>query len=84
MIISFDQVAFQDYNEWATIDRKVFKRIGDLIRDICRDPFKGIGKPEPLKHNFAGYWSRRITNEHRLVYKYTNEAVYIVSCKFHY
>ena len=84
MIISFDPRAFQDYNEWAAVDSKIFKRIGDLIRDVCRDPFKGIGKPEPLKHNFAGYWSRRITNEHRLVYKYTNETVYIVSCKFHY
>ena len=75
MIISFDPTAFQDYNEWAAVDSKIFKRIGDLIRDVCR---------EPLKHNFAGYWSRRITNEHRLVYKYTNETVYIVSCKFHY
>ena len=84
MIISFDSVAFQDYNEWAAVDSKVFDRIGALIKDIRREPFKGIGKPEPLKHNFAGYWSRRITNEHRLVYKYTKEAIYILSCKFHY
>lgn len=84
MIISFDSVAFQDYNEWATIDHKIFLRIGELIKDITRDPFKGIGKPEPLKHNLTGFWSRRITNEHRLVYKYTKETIYIISCKYHY
>ncbi len=75
MIISFDAVAFQDYNEWATVDHKIFLRIGELIKDIARDPFKGIGKPEPLKHNLAGFWSRRITSEHRLVYKYTKETI---------
>ena len=84
MIISFDIVAFQDYNEWAATDKTVFERIGALIRDISRDPFKGIGKPEPLKHNLAGYWSRRINNEHRLIYKYTKDNLYILSCKFHY
>jgi toxin YoeB len=84
VIISFDPVAFLDYNSWAAEDSKVSRRIGELIRDICRDPFKGLGKPEPLKQNLAGYWSRRITDEHRPVYKYTDKAVYIVSCKFHY
>lgn len=84
MIISFDTEAFKDYNEWAAIDYKIFQRIGELIKDISRDPFKGLGKPEPLKHNLTGFWSRRITNEHRLVYKYTKEAIYILSCKYHY
>lgn len=55
MIISFDTMAFQDYNEWATVHHRIFLRIGELIKDITRDPFKGIGKPEPLKHNLTGF-----------------------------
>ena len=84
MIVAFDQQAFADFKAWALEDKKIFARIGDLIRDISRDPFRGIGKPEPLKHELVGFWSRRITDEHRLVYKVEGETIYIVSCKFHY
>ncbi|MCR4321928.1 MAG: Txe/YoeB family addiction module toxin, partial [Candidatus Brocadiaceae bacterium] len=62
----------------------LYQRIVDLIMDILRQPFSGIGKPEPLKHDLKGYWSRRINDEHRLVYKVNDEAVIIVSCKYHY
>jgi toxin YoeB len=82
--VKFDSVAFQDYQEWTHTNPKIAKRIGELIQDILRDPFKGIGKPEALKHNWQGHWSRRITDEHRLVYKVTRENIIIASCKFHY
>ncbi len=82
--IIFEESAFQDFIEWATIDKKLYQRIVDLIMDILRKPFSGIGKPEPLKHDLKGYWSRRINDEHRLVYKVNTEAVIIVSCKYHY
>ncbi len=84
MIVSFDSEAFLNYNEWATTDIKIFLKIGELIKDINRDPFKGLGKPEPLKYDWAGYWSRRITDEHRLIYKYTKGSLYIAACKYHY
>ena len=80
----FDYVAVRDYQEWIRINSKVASRIDNLIQDILQDPFKGIGKPEALKHNWQGYWSRRITDEHRLVYKVTPEHIIIASCKFHY
>jgi toxin YoeB len=82
--IAFLPAAFEDFGQWATEDRKVQARIIRLIKDIERDPFKGLGKPEPLKHDLAGLWSRRITDEHRLVYKVTDEEIVIVSCRFHY
>lgn len=82
--VAFLPAAFDDLSQWATEDRKVYARIVKLIKDIDRDPFVGIGKPEPLKHELAGLWSRRITDEHRLVYKVTNEEIVIVSCRFHY
>ena len=84
MIVAFDSQAFEDFKSWAVEDKKIFARIGELIKDISRDPFRGIGKPEPLKHDLSGYWSRRITAEHRLVYKVEKGTVFIVSCKFHY
>jgi len=84
MIVAFDSQAFEDFKSWAVEDKKIFARIGELIKDISRDPFRGIGKPEPLKHDLSGYWSRRITDEHRLVYKVEKGTVFIVSCKFHY
>jgi toxin YoeB len=82
--IVFEGNAFQDFTEWATIDRKLYKRIVDLIKDILRQPFSGIGKPEPLKHELQGYWSRRINDEHRLVYKVSEETITIIACKYHY
>lgn len=82
--ITFEESAFQDFIEWAAINKKLYQRIVDLIMDILRQPFSGIGKPEPLKHNLKGYWSRRINDEHRLVYKVNDEAVIVVSCKYHY
>ncbi len=84
MYISFEQEAFDDYNNWAQEDKKIYEKIGTLIREIERTPFQGLGKPEPLKHRWAGYWSRRITDEHRLIYKVEKEIIYIASCKYHY
>ncbi|MCX6350471.1 MAG: Txe/YoeB family addiction module toxin [Bacteroidetes bacterium] len=82
--IQFDKVAFHDYEEWEKTNPKIALRIRALIQDIIETPFQGIGKPEPLKHKWQGYWSRRITDEHRLVYKVTDDSIFIASCKFHY
>jgi toxin YoeB len=80
--------AWDDYLHWQASDPKILASINDLIRDVRRDPFKGLGKPEPLKHVLQGYWSRRITQEHRLVYRVVgkNEAkqIEIVQCRYHY
>ena len=84
MIIAFDPDAFKDFQAWATQDKKIFAKIGDLIKDATRTPFQGLGKPEGLKGNLSGYWSRRITDEHRLVYRVEKDTLYIISCKFHY
>ena len=70
--IEFVPKAFQEYQDWILRDRKTAIRIGDLIRDILRDPVTGLGKPEPLKYQFTGCWSRRINKEHRLIYKINN------------
>jgi toxin YoeB len=75
--IVFDPKAFKQFNEWAIEDKKLYKKIVDLIDDILRHPFSGIGKPEPLKHQLKGYWSRRINDEHRLVYKITETEIII-------
>ena len=82
--IAFLPAGFDDFNGWGTEDRKVYARIVKLIKDIDRDPYSGLGKPEPLKYELKGLWSRRITDEHRLVYKATEEEIVIVSCRFHY
>ncbi|MGQ7867772.1 Txe/YoeB family addiction module toxin [Sunxiuqinia sp. sy24] len=82
--IEFVPAAFKEYQQWIELDRKVALRIGDLIRDIIRHPFDGIGKPEALKHQFKGYWSRRIDREHRLIYSVTDHSVLIISCYSHY
>lgn len=82
--IAFHQEALEQYNNWAKIDRKLFDRIHRLILETARNPFTGIGKPEPLKSELRGYWSRRINDEHRLVYKVTEEMIIIASCKYHY
>jgi toxin YoeB len=82
--IAFESDAFQDFTDWAKINKKIYQRIVALIKDILRQPFTGIGKPEPLKQELQGYWSRRINDEHRLVYKVTDDAIIIISCKYHY
>ncbi len=82
--IEFIPAAFKEYQAWIETDRRVALRIGDLIRDILRNPYEGIGKPEGLKHQFTGYWSRRIDREHRLIYKTTNTSIIIFSCNSHY
>ena len=82
--ISFDHKAFEDYTAWAREDRKIYRRIFRLIEDTLRNPFQGLGQPEPLRHDLSGFWSRRITKEHRLVYEVTDEEIIIVSCKYHY
>ena len=82
--IGFSQKAFNDYYIWSVRDKKIFKRISELITEVTRDPFKGTGKPEPLKNQFKGLWSRRITDEHRLVYEVNNDEIFIVSCEGHY
>ena len=82
--IEFLPAAFKEYQKWIETDRKVAMRIGDLIRDILRNPYQGIGKPEALKYQFKGYWSRRIDLEHRLIYKISETSVVIFSCYSHY
>lgn len=82
--IAFLPRAFEAFNEWSVQDRKVYARIVEILKDILRNPFSGLGKPEPLKHNLKGLWARRITQEHRLVYQVTEEEIVVVSCKFHY
>ncbi|MGB3405190.1 MAG: Txe/YoeB family addiction module toxin [Microcoleaceae cyanobacterium] len=82
--ITFTPNAFNDFNNWAKQDKKIYRKIITLINDILRQPFTGLGKPEPLKHELKGYWSRRITDEHRLVYKVSENAIIILSCRFHY
>ena len=83
-IVAFHELAFDQYNEWALADKKVFERLRRLISETAKTPFAGIGKPEPLKGDLKGYWSRRITDEHRLVYKATDEQLIIIACKYHY
>ena len=76
--------AWEDYLFWQENDKKIRKKINELIKQIQRTPFKGIGKPEPLKENLKGWWSRRITGEHRLVYKVEENKVIIAQCRYHY
>jgi len=84
MIISWAEKAWEDYLYWQSNDRKTLKRINTLLQEISRQPFVGIGDPELLKHQWSGYWSRRIDREHRLVYKVTNENIIVVQCRYHY
>jgi len=83
-VISFDNSAFADYLQWEEEDKKIFDKINTLIKEISRDPFRGTGKPEPLKGDWSGHWSRRITQEHRLIYKVYSDRIVIASCKNHY
>jgi len=76
--------AWEDYLYWQAHDKKLLKRINLLIKEIRRHPFEGTGSPEPLRHHWSGYWSRRINKEHRLVYKLTDDAILIAQCRYHY
>lgn len=82
--IVFEASAFNDFNEWSFQDKKIYKKIVKLIKEIDCSPFSGLGKPEPLKYELRGYWSRRINDEHRLVYKVTDTEIIIIACKYHY
>lgn len=82
--ITFVADAFAEFSDWATSDRKTFIRITRMLEETRRTPFEGIGKPEPLRGNLAGYWSRRISGEHRLVYSVSSEIIIVIACKFHY
>ena len=84
MNILFTPIAWEDYTYWQTQDKKTLRQINKLIDDICRHPTSGIGKPEPLKWDLAGCWSRRIDLVNRLVYRVTAESVHILSCRYHY
>ena len=84
MILSFSDDAWEDYLYWQLNDKKILKKINILIKEIQREPFEGIGEPEPLKYNWSGYWSRRITIEHRLVYKISDDNLMIAQCRYHY
>ena len=84
MNLIFADHAWEDYLYWQKRDKKILKRINFLLKEIQRTPFEGIGKPEPLKHAFTGYWSRRINDEHRIVYKVDSESVFIAQLRYHY
>ncbi len=84
MNLTFTSRAWADYTYWQATDPKTVERINELLKDVLRNPFTGIGKPEPLKHEFKGFWSRRIDHRHRLVYRATTDAILIVQCRFHY
>jgi len=82
--IVFSEHAWEDYLHWHRSDKKILRRINRLIQEIRRTPYQGTGKPEPLKHALSGYWSRRVTDEHRLVYRITEDALLIVQLRYHY
>ena len=84
MKLIFSEHAWNDYLHWQKYDKKRLKRINTVIKDIQRSPFEGIGKPEPLKHALSGYWSRRINDEHRLVYKLSDNSILIAQLRYHY
>lgn len=84
MKLIFSENAWDDYLYWQRSNPKMLKRINSLIKDIQQQPFEGVGKPEPLKHNFSGYWSRRITDEHRIIYKIENDSLMIAQLRYHY
>ena len=82
--ITFSKIAWEEYISWQSEDKKILRKINVLIKDIQRHPFEGLGKPEPLKFDLAGLWSRRIEREHRLVYQVIDEELFVYSCKYHY
>ena len=84
MRLIFAEPAWEDYQYWLQTDRKITRRVHELIKDTMRSPFAGIGKPEPLRHALAGYWSRRITDEHRMVYKVEGGSLLLAQLRYHY
>lgn len=88
MELRFSKAAWEDYQHWSETDRKVLRRLNSIIKDICRSPYEGIGKPEPLRESLSGWWSRRITEEHRIIYRAVvdarNQAIEIASCRYRY
>jgi toxin YoeB len=84
MIIQFSSRGWEDYLHWQQFDKKILKKINDLLKDIGRSPHDGIGKPEPLKHALSGFWSRRITDEHRLVYRVEGKVIQVAQARYHY
>ena len=82
--VYFQGLAYKQFIEWEESSQDVFQKIKVLINEIGRDPFRGLGKPEPLKHQYKGYWSRRINGEHRIIYKYEDGVIFIASLKGHY
>ena len=84
MNLVFMSTGWDDYLYWQKTDKKMLKRINELIKQCTRTPFEGIGKPEPLVGNLSGWWSRRIDHEHRLVYRHDNDSIYVLQCRKHY
>lgn len=84
MNLTFTNDSWSEYQYWQQSDKQILKKINQLIKDIQRDPFDGLGKPEPLKYELTGCWSRRISDEHRLVYEVTEFSIIIISCRYHY
>jgi toxin YoeB len=80
----FVDESWEDYLYWQETNKKYVKKINDLLKSISREPYTGIGKPEALRHNYQGYWSRKIDNEHRLIYRLKEDEIHIVKCRFHY
>lgn len=84
MRITFTEISWEDYTYWQNTDKKILKRINILLKETLRHPFEGVGKPEALKGNLSGYWSRRIDREHRLVYGVEDDEIIIIQCRYHY
>lgn len=84
MKLVFSEQAWEDYFRWQKADRKTVQRINTLVKEITRTPHEGVGKPEPLKHALSGYWSRRINDEHRIVYKVADDSLFIAQLRYHY
>ena len=84
MNIQFSSRGFEDYTYWQSFDKRILKKVNELLKDIARNHYEGIGKPEPLKHALSGYWSRRITDEHRLVYRVEGDVIKVAQVRYHY
>ncbi len=84
MKLIFVDESWEDYLYWQKTERKIMERINNLVKDISRNPYSGLGKPEPLKYKYQGFWSRRITDEHRLIYRMADDEIHIAKCRFHY